>query len=764
MKGRTRIVITGMGVCSAIGADAASSAEALEAGRTGLQRLEGLLPGATLWAGLVPDQVFGDGGDGPLDRTGQLALAAAAEACRDAGLENGAWSDPARVGVAFGTSHGGRTQLDRFVERGESADDPEVAERLLVRAAHHTQTEVVAHRFGVRGPILTTSSACSSGSGAITHACALLRSGKADLVLAGGADAFSKLTGAGFGALKAVANGPCSPFSERIGLSLGEGAGFVILETLEHAQARGARIRAELLGYGLSWDAFHITEPDPSGSGLLRALRRAARDAGIRPREVDYVHAHGTGTRANDGAESLAVRRFFEEDEAVAPVSATKSFTGHTLGASSVLGLVFTLLGMERDFLPPTVNFGGPRAGCELDVVPNQARPGRIQHFAVNASGFGGTNAVLVGGRFVADREAMPLNRDDVVVSGLGVVSALGCGVEPFLQGLRGGASGIEPPRPGSGDGQPWGGRVTRFEPQRAIPSVDVRRMDKLVQYAIAAASEALRDAGLSAANGERVGLLVGTTRGAAGSFEKYLASLRGARWQNASPIYFPNLVMSSVGGQVARVLGLKGASSTVISGTTCGLQALAHGFELLRQDSELDALVVLAVDELSGLFQRLRGSRGGLAADGAARPYGPSATGLVPGEGAAAVVLERSGLARARRARPLARVCGYGLTSDGRGPNGLEPEGEGLERAARLALAESGLSPGGLDAVYGHGRGVPEQDAREIRAMERLLVQRVPVGCVLGNTGVAEAASGLFSVAAALLGLTHGEVYPIVS
>ncbi|HSP81784.1 MAG TPA: beta-ketoacyl-[acyl-carrier-protein] synthase family protein, partial [Myxococcaceae bacterium] len=622
-----------------------------------------------------------------LDRTALLALKAAHEAWREAGLD-GADGRPesSRLGLTFGTSHGGRSQYDRFIEEGSDVQREGAAERLLVRAAHHSQAEAVARALGLRGPVLTVSSACSSGANAIAHACALLRAGKADVILAGGADAFSELTCAGFQSLKAMADGPSSPFSSRIGLSLGEGSGFVVLETLEHARRRGAEPLAELLGYGLSWDAHHLTEPDPMGSGVLRAFTVAAGRAWLEPGELDYVHAHGTGTHANDGAESLALRRFFQPGECP-PVSATKSFTGHTLGASAVLGLIFAILGMRRGFLPPTVNFEGPRPGCALDYVPNEARRATIRHFAVDASGFGGTNAVLVGGLPTDARPGRRRSREEVLITGLGTVSPIGCGREAFLEGLRTGRRGLE---------------VRDFEPRRLVPTLAVRRLDRLMQFATAAVYEALGHAGLGsgAIPAERLGLVVGTTRGAVASFEKYLASVRGASWQRASPVSFPNLVMSSIGGQVSQALGIKGAASTLVNGTTSGLHALVHACELLRDDDSLEALVVVAGDELNGLYRRLFERQGWLDAGGMLRPYDPEAGGLVLGEGAVALVLERSSSVRARGAPPLAAVRGAGLTADARGAHRMEPEGRGLERAMRLALEEAGLEAGAVDVA----------------------------------------------------------------
>jgi 3-oxoacyl-[acyl-carrier-protein] synthase II len=763
---RRRVLITGLGAISAAGCDPEAVAACLADGRTGITSQPGIFTPAPAWVGLVPcfepSRHFTAEQAQAFDRTSQLAILAARQALQDAFPAAAARPAAERTALVMGTSHGGRGQLDRFVEGGNNNQDSASAWQVLVGAPHYCQTSNVARVLDVGGPVVTTSNACSSSGLAVGYAYELLQAGQADLVLAGGADAFSKLTFSGFSALGAMADSPCSPFSTTIGLNLGEGAAFVALETEEHANRRKGHVHAELLGYGLSWDAFHITEPEPSGDGILRAMRVAAAAAGVSPSEIDYVHTHGTGTRANDVAESLALKRFFEGHNPLPPTSATKSITGHTLGASSVLGLVLTLLAMARGLIPATVNFKGPRRGCDLDYVPNEARAKTVRYFLAQSAAFGGANAALVVGKFDPARPLPPRRTDGVAITGLGVLSPLGHDLESFLAGLREGRCGIGAIErfETKGCSTRCAGLVPEIDPRSVLPDLDWRRIDRVAKYAILAARGALLDAGLlPVARPERIGLVVGTARGAVTSFEKYLESVRGGRWRNASPISFPNLVMSSIGGQVSKAFGLKGLASTVVAGVSGGLQALAHGFEMLRQDDGQDAVVVVAADEVGALYFRLLDRLGGVLAPDAAglAPYDPSAPGLVLGEGAAAVVLERSASARQRGARAWAEVAGYGLST------GADAAGQALERAGRLALAEAGLE-GLPELAYGHGHGLPAEDGREAQAWARLLGEGVPLGCVLGSTGVAEAASGLYSVVAAAAGLARGEAYPVAT
>ncbi len=773
-----RIVITGLGVVSAIGENYECFSRNLLSGQGGVDLYSDLFPGRKVWAGLVagPSPIphfdaLDSATRATLDRTARLAAVAMAEALADSGLMPGESKPVAtdRWGLILGTSHGGRSQLDRFVESGADPDDPENAHRLLESGSHQHQTAVLAACFGVQGPVITLSTACSSSGIAIAYGCELLRSGKVDVVVAGGADAFSKLTYAGFESLGAVADRPCGPFSDTIGITLGEGAGFLVLERLERAEIRRARIYAELFSHGTSWDAHHLTAPEPSGDGMRRAMAQALAKAGATIGQVDYINAHGTGTRANDVAESLAVKRLFET-ETPPPVSATKSFTGHALGASSVIGCLASLAASEHDRLPPTLNFASSRPGCDLDYVPNQPRAARVDRFLADSAAFGGVNCVLYGGRYQPGAAMRPIERPDaVMITGLGVVSPLGHDLKEFAEGLRQGYSGIC--AIGRFDTEDLrashAGLVTDFNTRRLMPSVNLRRIDAVTQYATVAASLALKDAGLGlrTQHPEQVGLVVGVTRGAAGSFQKYLASVEGGHWEHASAVYFPNLVMSSIGGNISNFLRLKGLASTCLGGIGAGLHALINGFEFLRRNSDCDAVVVVAADEINPLYFRLFDRLGRLATK-AATPnlYDPAGGGLVLGEGAVAMVLQRSACVR-DGATPYAVIAGYGLSNDARPDLGLENSGHCLEQAARTALDEAGIDASHLDLVYGLGRGQTDYDAREARVLTRLLAGHRPaLSCVNGHLGLAEASSALFAVAAALLGLKHGEAYPLLA
>jgi 3-oxoacyl-[acyl-carrier-protein] synthase II len=603
---------------------------------------------------------------------------------------------------------------------------------------------VVAAVLGVHGPAATFSTACSSSGTAIAHAVDMLRAGQIRVVVAGGADGFSKLTLCGFQALGAVADGPCGPFGSRIGISLGEGAAFVVLERLDDALARGAEPLAEVLACATTWDAHHLTAPEPSGDGMRRAIETALAAADLPPEAIGYVNAHGTGTRANDIAETLALKRVFTGGPP--PVSATKSFTGHTLGASSAAGLLAGIAGTQQGWLPPTLAFGGTRPGCDLDYVADVARPASVSNFLALSAAFGGCNCAIVAGRVRSRPSAAPKPvLDRVVITGMGVISSLGCDAASAFEAAVGDPE----------DQQAWPShepvaRVCGFDPKRHLPRGRSSRMSAITQFAVAAIEQALTQAGWTAARRRptEIGLMVGLSRGAAGSFQTCMESVIGGAWGKVSPTAFPHLVMSSVGGQASVAVGLKGPASTIVGEAEVGLTLLGQAAAFLAQRPQLDALVVLTADELSPLFLDLGRSAYGVPA-------------LPLADGAVALVLEQQKSAEARGADILAEVAGWAQTFDaGPGELGADDDGTWVEHAIRSALVRAGETPDSVGMAMTLRRGQQRMDQRESMALGRVFGNAIPpVGALPGRAGWAEASGGLLSVAMAVTAFRQGRV-----
>jgi nodulation protein E len=371
---------------------------ALLAGTPGIRPLGTPLPGPLRFpngaevSGFDPAAHFDAKALTLLDPFAQYALAAAREAIRDAGLPGVSGE---RTAIVTGTGGGGqRATDDGFVDLYKR-DLPRVNPFTIPRIMASAAASHMSMEFGVRGPVYTVSTACSSSNHAIGQALWMLRQGVCDVALTGGSESvFSYGFLKSWEAMRVVSPDTCRPFSrDRSGLILGEGAGILVLEDLDAARARGARIYAELCGFGMSSDAHHITQPSPDGAAL--AMRQAMADAGIAPEEVDYINAHGTATAANDPAECSAIRAVFSGQADRLCVSSTKSMHGHALGAAGALEAVATVLALHEGCIPPTANFTAPDPQCDLDVVPNTARVRQAQCALSNSFAFGGLNAVL---------------------------------------------------------------------------------------------------------------------------------------------------------------------------------------------------------------------------------------------------------------------------------------------------------------------------------------------------------------------------------
>ena len=331
-----------------------------------------------------------------VDRASHLLYHAVAEALEESGLTAADW-DPSRSVVALGTTLGGMASGERYhqayVRKGPARAQPS---RVVDHLAH-AQPLHVMEEFSLRGVPRVFSNACASGANAVGYGFHLVRTGRGDLALCGGYDPLCEFAFAGFHSLQALTTELCRPFDcNRSGLAIGEGAGILLLEAWDRAKARGARILGEVLGYGESNDAFHMTRPDPEGRSAALAVRHALQDAGVAPEDVDYVNAHGTGTPFNDASETAALLAALGPQAREIPVSSSKSMIGHLLGGAGAVEGILTVLALEERWLPPNVNYETPDPECDLRIVQTATRPERLRVAISNSFGFGGANAVLV--------------------------------------------------------------------------------------------------------------------------------------------------------------------------------------------------------------------------------------------------------------------------------------------------------------------------------------------------------------------------------
>lgn len=331
-----------------------------------------------------------------LGRASQFAIAAARLALADANVEI-ASLDLERAGVSMGTTSGEPREVERFDDLFISKKLDHVGREFLAMYPSHVIAAHIARELKFAGVNIMIPTACAAGNYAIAHAFDVLRAGRADLMLAGGSDSFSRITYTGFAQLGAIAPEVCQPFDRyRKGMIPGEGAGVIVLEPLSSAKRRGARIYAEISGYGLSCDAHHMTAAHPNGEGAVRAMQKALEQSAVGPNDVSYISAHGTGTATNDRLETLAVKRLFGDAAYRIPMSSIKSMLGHTMGAASAIEAAVCALAVFHDRIPPTINLNERDPECDLDYVPNCAREQTVQVAMNNAYAFGGNNASLV--------------------------------------------------------------------------------------------------------------------------------------------------------------------------------------------------------------------------------------------------------------------------------------------------------------------------------------------------------------------------------
>ncbi len=410
---RRRVVVTGLGCISPLGNDVESTWERILAGESAVGMIRAYDASgdkthiASEVKGFDGAEYFGSREARRMDRFSQFAVAATMQAVEDANLEIHDGNRD-RIGVVIGTGIGGLgtlfEQMQVYADRGPQRVSPFLVPMMLP----DTAGGMVAIFLKVRGPNMAVVTACASGTNAVGEAVEVIRRGGADVMFAGGSEAaIVPIAMAGMGVMNALSTRnddpqrASRPFDlDRDGFVMGEGAAVLVLESLEFARARGAKVLAEILGYGVTNDAYHISAPAENGAGAAMCMQLALEDAGVGPETIDYINAHGTSTVLNDKSETAAIKTVFAERAYRIPVSSTKSMTGHLLGASGALEALFCVKTLQASILPPTINYETPDPECDLDYVPNSARAARVQCVMSNSFGFGGHNATIVLGRF----------------------------------------------------------------------------------------------------------------------------------------------------------------------------------------------------------------------------------------------------------------------------------------------------------------------------------------------------------------------------
>lgn len=692
--GREAVVI-GMGAFSPLGRNCAEMRQALLDGRDSIAKVThfdacrfiGEL--ASSFGDDIPVEMDADARSW-MDRATLLTVEAYREAIRHAGV-NPRDLDSERVGVCLGSSHSGLVRTEEIAQHVLRNQWERIRPRIVAATLVSHCTSIIKRMSGARGRVMTISSACASSNTAVGIGADLIRRDELDLVVAGGSDTVSLSVMAGFNALRVISRDKTAPFSNPAGLNLGEGAGIVVLKRGDLEMPGCGPPLAEILGYGLSGDAWHATAPDPDGAGCAQAMIAALEDGGLTAADIDYINAHGTGTEANDAAESRSLRRIFGD---TTPISSTKSFFGHTLGASGALELIASLLLADDGVVPHGLRMDAVREGCaRLDYVRGVPRRGRPSVIMVNNFGFGGNNSSLIvrpGGSRESTRPR-PRRLDAVVVTGIGITSAAGEGVARFRRALEAGNALVRR--------DPDSGIDAAYCPRMHVDDPRLRRFTRgapATRYAVIALDEALGADKAVYDHDPRSGLVGGVIFAAQKPTEKYMESVF-ADPALASAHYFPMTTMNATGSICSLAFGITGYTTTV-----CGAAAgLVYASDLAR-DGRQDRVAMVSADELSPRLLKVYRHAGVVRRAVERRRSRAGAL----GEFAAALTLERASSASDRGVRPIARLAGWAHFQD---PLDLSVarDGSGLRRAIDAAHRMAGITPARIDLVSLLDRGV---------------------------------------------------------
>ena len=566
----------------------------------------------------------------------------------------------------------------------------------------------------------------------------------------------------GFNGLKATSTRIIAPFSEPYGLNIGEAAAFWVVEDMEQAMLRHAPIKGKIAGHGLSCDAYHPTAPDPRGDGVYKTLTFALADSGLTIADIGCVNAHGTGTEANDRAESRGIAKFFGQTPV--PVTSTKSFFGHCMGTTGMLEATCNLLAMNAGFIPPTLNFSAPRPGCSLDYVPNASREKIYSAFISANYAFGGNNAAVVITKWDKPTSKPRPSQGRVVLTGFGMVSALGLGVEATLDALRKGTIGLStverlglPPLRSK-----KAGLVPSFKPLDIDRRCDFTGMNTISKFATAASRLALDRARLRVGpkNADSVGICMGVCNGPPES--DHMNSVFASDTFAPDINNFSSITANSTAGGVSNALCLKGVNMTLANGPHAGLQCIAYAYSALRE-GRAQAIIAAASDEVYAQTYFNYDLIGFLHRGDDEDRYRCNAIHdkrKVIGEGAVSVVVETLENAHVRGADIMAEVLGYGLSADALEFSAPSLGTEGLTHACETALDRSGLTWGDIGCIVWAPQG-NRQDEKILSVLKAGLgtaYSGVPLITTTFNTGFIETASIAVSLACALECLKNGK------
>ncbi len=717
MNDNGRVVVTGLGLVCALGEDSDKCWSAAVNGVTGIREVKSVnTDGCYANVGAEVLTASKDLSDEDYDRSSLLCIKAAGEALVDSGYKVTEESSD-RIGVIVGNCVGGAASIDKYFTDELKNGGGNKADILKMPAAAIANN--VAKHFGLNGTTANIVNACAAGTISLSYAADLIRAGKADAFVAGGSDSFSSLAFAGFHALHALDENSCSPFNRSSGITLGEGAGVLIIESYEHAKARGAKIYCEVLGSGVSSDAHHITAPDPEGKGQMLAISRAITNSGLTPNDIDYINAHGTGTAKNDEAEFLSLHTIFDGNDHLS-VSSTKSMTGHCLGAAGSIEAVLTVKAVCENAVPPTIGYTEENLGAlkekagAIDFVPNVKHEKTINYAASNSFAFGGNNASII---FAKEPREIPdrTNKDRIFITGIGGLISKGR-VEISSDDYK--AHGIK--------------------------MAFYRKLDRFSQLQLLSGMQALADANITVSeeNEKDIGIVVGTADGPMTEIVGFQKNVIENGTASGSAFSFPNTVYNAAGGYFSIFAGIKGYNVTNANSIQAGLQSLCYAADVIRNGDE-KIMVASGTDENTDTTEYLYGKLGLLNGS--------------LGEGSVSLILENENSANERGAKKYAELVGWATAHKSVEFGTVKGSESALKAAIENACKSAGIALKDIEAVCGFANGVPTVDDIEKNTYAELFGD-IPVVRVKDELGEARAAASAEQAACAAKMLGEGK------
>jgi 3-oxoacyl-[acyl-carrier-protein] synthase II len=728
-----RVVISGLGVIASAGSNKQKFTDTIITGARALFEINDarIAHFNAKYAGIVKEDLekhplFDKKAFLSSDRYLQLASIAAREAFTDAQLGNELQS--VNAGLFLGTCSGPMLSIETVYKKEiDSGHKPDAAE--LFGCQYYSASVKLADYFGIKGPVITVTTACSAFTVAVAEATDMIRTGAIDIALVGGADAFSTTTLAGFAGLKATHDSMCAPFSIPPGLNLGEGAAFIVLENRTSAQSRSVNIYGEVLGSGLSNDAYHSSAPEPNGKGAAQSMKSAIDNSGININEITFVSAHGTGTAANDKAETKAVIKVFGEHASKIAMSSSKGATGHCLGAAGAIETAAALECAKRGVYPSTVGFTEPRDGCTLDYIAEPSRPWNSSTvFVKNNFAFGGNNASLVIGCGSHQwNSSVDLSDDTVCISGIGVISSAGLAsqITPEMLDIAADTEIIEFENRGAV-------KCLRVAPELLFDKRIDQRAERSARICAAALLKALESCGITERQVQRMnlGLFMNIAHGSTFAEREHVVSLLQNSYELNQVNAFPYIVPNSVTGTLCRMFSLTGHNATFCNGggaSLIGLQ-LAHSAIV---NNHTPMLLCGSVDDLND-----RGTYDCIASSCTDSSI------VNPGEGAGMMVVEKYSNAVSRSVKPLCFIRSI-VSACNQTTDQVERYKELLNRA----LAQAGITPDRLGVVsYNFWDTDAERAVNEVIGTTGFLA----INC-LKSTGYAPSTFPVFNISASL-------------